>query len=380
MVSYLGDVGGSACKLPQSRMKIFQSLAQLESNSGGPARSVPQLSLELVKRGHQVGLWAPEKLVGPLADITAEEGEVLKIYSGSFSAALDSFGDTEIVHDHGVWLPCHREVAQICGERCIPRIVSPRGMLEPWALNHKKWKKRLAWHLYQRKNLQVVAGLHATADQEGKNLRGLGLESPLIIAPNGVNLPEIKRWEYGAESQVKTALFLSRIHPIKGLPILLKAWESIRPQGWKMRIVGPDEEGHLKELKKQVDAAGLSREWCFEGPLEGAAKFQAMVEADLFILPSYSENFGIVVAEALATQTPVITTTGTPWEGLLKNECGWWVEPKVGPLAEALEKALRKSDQERSDMGRRGQDWVKKDFAWPAIAKKVEAFYQEVIR
>lgn len=360
-------------------MKIFQSLAQLESTSGGPARSVPQLSLELVKRGHQVGLWAPEKLVGPLADITAEEGEVLKIYSGSFSAALDSFGDTEIVHDHGVWLPCHREVAQICRERGIPRIVSPRGMLEPWALNHKKWKKRLAWHLYQRKNLQAVAGLHATADQEGKNLRGLGLESPLIIAPNGVNLPEIKRWEYSAESQVKTALFLSRIHPKKGLPILLKAWESIRPQGWKMRIVGPDEEGHLKELKKQVDAAGLSREWCFEGPLEGAAKFQAMAEADLFVLPSHSENFGIVIAEALACKTPVITTTGTPWEGLLEHQCGWWVKPEVISLTEALRSAFALSPEQRYEMGIRGRNWMARDFTWAAIAEKMEIFYESLI-
>ncbi|MDB4508443.1 glycosyltransferase, partial [Akkermansiaceae bacterium] len=353
--------------------------ASLEPSSGGPARSVPQLALAQARQGAEVGLWSPDPSHEGLADLSSGESTKLQIFSGNFSQSLDVFGVPDLVHDHGIWLPCHREVVKICNERSIPRIVSPRGMLEPWALNHKKWKKRLAWWLYQKRDLQSAVALHATAEQEVANLQRLGLKKSAIILPNGVDLPVIEHGSVTTSSREKTALFLGRTHPIKNLPSLVRAWAKVLPSGWSMRVVGPDEDGHLSKLKNLVDQAALSESWSFEASLEGDAKWQAMSDADLFILPSYSENFGIVVAEALASGTPVITTTGTPWQGLQEHDCGWWVNPSIQEIGEALQVATSLDQKELQAMGARGRAWVTEEFAWPAIAAKVEQFYEQLL-
>jgi len=356
-------------------MRILHSVASLAPDSGGPARSVPQLALALALQGVEVGLWSPDPVVGRLADLSASESSKIQIFSGDFASAVDEFGSPDLVHDHGVWVSCHREVAKICLVRNIPRIVASRGMLEPWALNHKKWKKRLAWWLYQKRDLMSADALHATAESEASQFKRLGLNLPILLAPNGVGqVSAVENLKISNPS--KTAMFLSRVHPKKGLPMLIEAWKAVNPQNWKMRVVGPDEAGHLSELKAQVEAAGLEKAWSFEESLEGEAKWQAMAEADLFILPTYSENFGIVVAESLACGTPVITTTGAPWKGLLEHECGWWVEPEVGALEKALKAATNLDEEARQVMGDRGKKWVAEEFAWPAIAEKTVAFYK----
>jgi glycosyltransferase involved in cell wall biosynthesis len=220
---------------------------------------------------------------------------------------------------------------------------------------------------------------------------------------------------------VRTALFLSRIHPKKGLPLLLEVWARLRPQGWQLRIVGPDEGGHLAELKRLCEKLGL--EWedeaniehrrgdegdslastpterrykaeqvtdpfniqhskfniLFSGPLDGEEKWRAYRAADLFVLPTYSENFGIAVAEALACSVPVITTTGAPWAGLLDRRCGWWVAPEVDAIGRALEEAIGMNDAEREAMGGRGAVWVREDFVWEGIARRVIDGYGEIL-
>lgn len=356
-------------------MKILHSVASLDSSSGGPARSVPQLALAQARCGVEVALWSPMPVGDRLPDLPKDANALISLFSGDFQMAVREFGMPDLVHDHGIWLPCHRVVAQVCATHGIPRIVAARGMLEPWALNHKKWKKRLAWHLYQKRDLESAAALHATAEQEAIQYRKLGLKAPVLVAANGVGFDSVVT-HVSSKKVGKTALFLSRLHPKKGLTMFIQAWADLMPDDWKMRVVGPDEGGHLQELQQQVRAAGLEDIWSFEDSLEGDAKWTAMAEADLFILPSHSENFGIVVAEALASGTPVITTTGTPWAGLLEHQCGWWVEPEVDALAEALNAATALNQETRRAMGHRGRDWVAEEFAWPAIAEKTLEFYR----
>ncbi|MDF1824400.1 MAG: glycosyltransferase [Verrucomicrobiales bacterium] len=361
--------------------------------SGGPARSVPQLAMALVDCGHEVALWSPSVAGGgvsgrrswdvseAIADLSEDTQSSLRLFSGSFDEMLKVFGEPDIVHDHGVWLNFHRKVARTCRKRAILRVVSPRGMLEPWALNHKKWRKRLAWWLFQKRDLQMAAGLHATAAMEEENLLGLGLGAPIFVAANGVEKIHKRGTDGGSASRGNspTMLFLSRIHPKKGLLILVDAWVQVKPEGWKMRVVGPDEGGHLAEVRRKVRLAGLDESWSFEEALEGEDKWTAMEQADLFILPSYSENFGIVVAEALAAGTPVIATTGTPWAGLELNQCGRWVEPEPEGLVAAIRELTSLSIEKRLEMGRRGQEWVSREFAWSAIAESVEQFYREIL-
>lgn len=344
-------------------MKILHTVNSLHPDTGGPARSVPGLAAAAARHGAEVHLWA-----GDIPDFI-EEPEGVTFHRGE----LPEISKLELVHDHGVWLPVNHRVATWAARKGLPRMVSPRGMLEPWAINHNKWKKKLAWWLYQKRDLQSAVALHATAEAEAAQFRALGFHQPTPIVANGIDLPERPRQQLDQ----KTVLFLSRVHPKKGLPMWVDVWKKLRPKGWQMRVVGPDEGGHTEEIKSLVEAADLSDQWHFEGPLEGEEKLDALSSADLFALPTYSENFGIVVAEALALGTPVITTTGTPWEGLKKHRCGWWVEPEVEALTKAFSEAL--TSNELTEMGQRGSTWVREEFAWDAIGKKIVTAYEELL-
>jgi glycosyltransferase involved in cell wall biosynthesis len=364
-------------------MRILHCTATFEPASGGPARSVPQLALALARRGASVGLWSPLASAAGIADLRPEEMAGIPVSSGEFRQCLESF-QPDLVHDHGLWLGCHHQVARECRRAGVPRVASPRGMLEPWALSHKKWKKKLAWWAYQRRDLAAAALLHATADSEAVNLRRLGLRNEVVVVPNGVAMPEwrdskpLATVASGAAPELRTAVFLSRIQKKKGLPMLVEAWAKVRPAGWRMRVVGPDEEGHLAEVRGWVEKAGLGASWSFEGALFGEAKWELLREADLFILPTHSENFGIAVAEALASGTPVITTRGAPWDGLETRDCGWWTEIAAEAMAAALAEATGMTDDERSAMGGRGRAWVAEAFGWESIADRMMEAYRGI--
>jgi len=169
---------------------------------------------------------------------------------------------------------------------------------------------------------------------------------------------------------------LSRIHPVKGLLDLVEAWHAVRPHGWRMVIAGGDENGHLDEVRTEIGKRKLEHEFTFVGEVRDEAKWDLYRSADLFVLPTKSENFGIVIAEALAAGTPVITTKGTPWEELQTHRCGWWVEPNAGAVAGALRQACNLSDKERQVMGDRGRKLIEDKYTWPAAAKQMLAVYQ----
>jgi glycosyltransferase involved in cell wall biosynthesis len=251
-------------------------------------------------------------------------------------------------------------------------------MLEPWALGHRRLKKKLAWWLYQRADLQRAAALHATADAEAAQFRRLGLRSPVTVIPNGIDVPNLQR-SPRSEDGGRTALFLSRVHPKKGLPLLVEAWAKVCPAGWRMKVVGPDENHHAAAVKTLVQRAGIADAWEFTAEVSDSEKWAAYKEADLFILPSHSENFGMVVAEALAAGVPVITTTGCPWEGILHHGCGWWVEPTVDRLALALQEACAQEPDKLLRMGQRGRRWMESDFGWNKVAQRMTALYEAVL-
>ncbi len=254
-------------------------------------------------------------------------------------------------------------------------------MLEPWALQHKGGKKRLALALYQRRDLATARVLVATAEQEYVNLRALGLRQPIAIIPNGVPLPDgdavLARPPRPAGAP-RTVLFLGRVYPVKGLLNLIDAWARVRPTGWRLQIAGPDEAGHLVEVLARARQAGASEAVDYVGAVDGAAKSALYRSADLFVLPSFTENFGVVVAEALAHGLPVITTHGAPWADLPAFGCGWWIPIGVEPLAEALREAIALSDAERAAMGARGLAYVRR-YDWADIAAQMAAVYRWVL-
>ena len=308
-------------------MKIFLAGTSFLPNYGGPAFSVSRLAVALTEAGAEVGLWAPDQSAAATPLLPAWSS--VRRMTGTAAEALDSFGTTDLLHDNGIWLPHNHRLAELAAKRGIARVVSIRGMLEPWALNHKRWKKRIAWWFYQRRDLRRANCHHATADTEARSVQALGLGVAVCVVPNGIDLaPANPRLAGVGGAKVsrnggKTALFLGRINPKKGLPMLIEAWARERPDGWLLKIAGPDEGGHRRQLENAVLAAGLDGVVSFIGPIAGQTKQSAFFEADLFVLPTYSENFGVAVAEALAHGLPVLTTTGAPWSMLPARGCGW---------------------------------------------------------
>ena len=284
----------------------------------------------------------------------------------------------DVVHFHGIWSPALASRFIYWRKRGIACVVSPHGMLEPWALSHKWFKKRLAWMLYQRRLLNRASVLHSTSERERAQFRSLGLGSPAAMIPWGVSIPK-KQQPMPRGFGRRVALFVGRIYPVKGLPMLVQAWGRVQPAGWKLKIVGPDEAGHRSEVEAEICKAGLHSAVEFTGELAGAAKTAAYNDADLFVLPSYTENFGIAAAEALAAGLPVITTKGTPWSDLESHRCGWWVDIGVEPLAAALREATSRSDEIRIEMGRRGRALVEQKYRWPKIAADMLSVYKWVL-
>ena len=244
-------------------------------------------------------------------------------------------------------------------------------------MNRSKWKKRIAWWLLgQRLTLTRAHCFHATAESEAEDIRRLGFRQPVAIIPNGIEIPDlpIDRPRHGDR---RTLLFMSRVHPIKGVDSLLKAWGALAPRypEWDLAIVGPsDPPGYLDKMKALATRLGLARV-SFVGPLYGAAKSEAYWNADVFVLPTHSENFGLVIGEALAHGCPAITTREAPWAGLQTHSCGWWIEDSLKALTVALDQAMSLDRGALAEMGARGRAWMERDFGWDGIARQMSDVY-----
>ena len=295
-------------------------------------------------------------------------------YSSELLPAIRS-GNPDLVHSQSIWM--YPSLASLWWSRATrrPHIVSPYGTLEPWARRYHRWKKWPVWCLWERHNLNSAAVLHALSDQEARNLLELGLRARIAVVPVGVDIPSDPQpgCNVGVE---RRALFLSRIHPKKGLLNLIEAWRQVRPRGWRLLIAGSDECNHLSSVQEAVREAGLTPVVTFFGPAYGQEKLDLFNSADLFILPTFSENFGIIVPEALASAVPVITTKGTPWGCLETHGCGWWVDIGVPPLARALSEATQCPKSELRQMGLRGRQFVSREYSWARIATEFTALYR----
>jgi glycosyltransferase involved in cell wall biosynthesis len=310
----------------------------------------------------------------PLADgvsvVTSSNRSVADWLAGTRRAA-----EIDLLHAHALWLAHTHEALTAARSLGIPTVLSPHGMLESEALRLKAWRKRLARFLYQDRDLRRADFLHATAVAEADNLRRLGLKQPIIIVPPGLELPARSAMRDWTANDRPEMLFFSRIHPKKNLLGLVDAWAASRPKDWKLRIVGPDEGSHRVAVQAKIDSLGLAHSVTIAGPAYGAAKAALFASASLFILPSLTENFGIVVAEALAYGVPVVTTVGTPWSELTERHCGWWVQPHHDSLVEVLHEATRTPVAQLCEMGLRGRALVEEKYQWSQVCDAMHAAY-----
>jgi glycosyltransferase involved in cell wall biosynthesis len=283
--------------------------------------------------------------------------------------------DPDIVHLHGLWTYTSLVARNQALKTAATVIISIHGMLTPWALRHNSLRKTVAFRLFERSCLNAAQCLHATSSHELAQLRDLGLKPPIAVVPlaTDASFSNVAKKSQGP----RTLLSLGRVHPVKGLDRLLHAWAKIsaRNLGWQLKIIGPSDPRYregLIALCKRLCCSNVE----FIGGLSGSDKEHAFREADIFVLPSLSENFALTVLEALAHGVPVMASTASPWAGLVDQGCGWWINPDVNTLADALHKAMQLSPNELREMGLRGRAWVDREFRWDGIGKKMGEVYR----
>lgn len=357
----------------------------LSPAAGGLSASVPHLAHGLVRAGagevHVVGLADPgdpeaAKAWGPHVHAHPVRGPRSFGYAPGMGRTLDRLAP-RLIDVQGLWMyPSHANLRHHRSHG-TPYIVTPHGMLDPWARTRSRWKKRAVRLWFEDAHLAQAACLRATAQMEAEHFRSAGLTNPIAIVPNGVEVPD--HLPPRPRGERRRLLFLSRIHPKKGLAHLLRAWarlEAERPD-WELVIAGPDEVGHTAEMQRLARSLHLSRV-TFHDAVQGAEKSALYRSADAFVLPTHAENFGLVIAEALAHEVPVITTRNAPWQGLTDHRCGWWLELDETRLRSVLKEATAQPREALHEMGARGRIWMERDFGWDGIAEQMLDLYHWV--
>lgn len=259
---------------------------------------------------------------------------------------------------------------------CCKLVTSPRGTLAAWSLARSRWKKKLIGWLGQYGALRDTDLFHATCQKEYEEIRACGYKQPVAIVPIGMDIPAVG---HKASPGLRHILFFGRLHEVKAVDRLILAWKQVAEKfpGWDLQIAGPD-AGDKMRLERIVREADVPRV-VFLGEFCGLDKYKLLAGVDLYVLPSKTENFAVTVAEALASGTPVIASSGTPWNGLDAHKCGWWGFKNAESLVDVLNQALPLDRPALESMGRNGIQWIQSDFNWSAIGQQMIASYEWLI-
>lgn len=295
--------------------------------------------------------------------------------------------DSDIVHIHGLWEQIQHDAARLAHARGVPFIIRPCGMLDPWSLQQRRWRKQLYLKLRLRRHLNRAAALHCTSDTEALVRQHLSLTPRTIIEPNGIELAEFERLpgagvfrhRYQISPEQPLVLMLARLHPVKGLDLLLPALAQLvssHHAAPMLALAGPVSADYRRHLEAQIERHQLHQHVCFTGMLHGRAKLEALVDADLFVLPSYHENFGIAVIEALAAGTPVVVSDRVnTHKRIVEAGVGEAIPPAVEPLTDALTRWLS-NDALRRQAAARARPFVWERYDWRRIAERWDEHYR----
>lgn len=366
-------------------MRIAQLLGTATYAASGPTYSCLSLSQHLARAGEEVFLLSQqgEPIVGEAGFIHRTFPKVAwggpLWHSPPMRRALNDLAP-DVVHSNGMWLP-HGAYAAAYRRKTPGTVlaVSPRGSLSDWAMSHRPLRKAVFWRVFQRDALIQADLFHATAESELDDIRRHGFRQPVAVIPNGVDLPEPAIAQPAHDTSNRRLLFLARLHPVKGLTNLLDAWRHLAPRfpAWTLAIAGPPEPSSGFDLQREIAQRRLERVDVL-GARFGEAKSAVYRSAELYVLPTFTENFGLTIAEALAHAVPVITTRGAPWQALERERCGWWIDIGVEPLIAGLTEALACDPLTLADMGGRGRTLVQREFSWQAIALRMIAAYRHI--
>lgn len=380
-----------------AEMKVGNLVASISRRAGGLFHSVRNLALYTKKLGVGVTAIGLEDQFTEI-DLAAWGGVPVSLYPVvgpkrfGFSPGLVGLirnAGLELLHVHGIWM--YPSVASLisCRKAKIPLIVSTHGMLDPWALRHSAWRKKIATCLYEGPHLRTAACMRALCDSEAASMREFGLRNPICVIPNGQELPpdaydgEARNGPSLAPGR-KVLLSLGRLHPKKGMPDLLRAWARVQetePEAanWALAVAGWDQDGHESALKHMVLKLRIKDSVLFPGPLFNEKKDIALATAEAFILPSFSEGLPMAVLEAWAWRLPVLMTPQCNLPEGFAAGAAIKADPTVESLTCGLRTLFRMSDPERQHMGARGRRLVEEQFSWPQVARQMVSVYNWVL-
>lgn len=384
-------------------MRITHLITSLDPAAGGPPMVVLRLAAAQANLGHDVSIISyDDPAARPSIDKTIAGLpyiQKVKIHwlprGGRLETALGSglrakltplLKNRDVLQLHGVWEAMLRVAGVIAVKNKTPYVVMPHGMLDRWSMAQKRAKKRIAMWLAYRKMLDGASYLHALNDDEVGPILELGITAATRVIPNGVFLEEIEplptsgafraaRPELGDDPFV---LFLSRLHYKKGLDYLAEAFRIVADKHPRARLVvaGPD-GGERQPFEQAVREAGVSDRVHVVGPIYGSAKYEALVDAACFCLPSRQEGFSIAITESLACGTPVVISEACHFPEVAQTEAGFVTPLDPQRIAQSL-LTLLNDPSVRDTMSRNAADLVRQRYTWPKIAEQALACYREV--
>lgn len=383
-------------------MKVVMVVPSLSRTGGGLFDSVRRLAQELSRESH-----VDVRAIGPSDEFTSLDAPAWEPIA---TRALDPWGPTllgftprlgselerqapEIVHQHGLWTVNSLEVLRFVAlrkRRMKPRptrlVISTHGMADPWALNQSKARKSLAWHVYQRPELQNAACIVVGSATEGQSLRRKGIARPIVVIPNGVDVPRkvpgSAPWADTLGSKRRVLLFLGRFHPKKGLLPLLLAWANalashrVLADEWSLVLTGWDDGGHQAALVALARELGLSTPHLhFTGPLFGRDRDLALRHASALTLPSLSEGIPMSVLEGMAFGLPLLISDACNLPQVFARGAGLRADPTAASLGTALRTLATLTPEQRAQMGAAGRLLATTDFSWSAVAQATHRVY-----
>ena len=290
-----------------------------------------------------------------------------------------------VAHVHGLWRYPSLIGAPLLRRLGVPYVMSLHGLLMPGPLRRHALPKLIALTLLEKRNLEGAAAVLVSSRLEREGLDRINVRlSDVVEIPPGLTRAAtdfLRHARPPARSSRKVILCVARLHPIKRIEDLLAAFAAIASDNptWDLQVVGPAEDSlYARRLSHFVETADLSSRVSFAGALNGEALWSRYLAADLFVLPSSSENFGLTVLEALTAGIPVITTTGTIWHELDEIGCGWWVEATAAGLRGSLTAAVALSDEARRSMGERGAAFAAQKYSRTRTALLLSDVYDRV--
>lgn len=326
--------------------------------------TIPEENIELTS--HELPAWGPQ--VFPIAPGIGR---------------LITKADPAILHLHGLWSSLSISALRFQKTHRMPVVVSPHGMLDPWALQNSGWKKKLAMMAFERKALKTASCLHALNDAEAEAIRSLGLRTPIAVIPNGIGKTTQRLdapLDVLRQDHRRVLLFLGRIHPKKGISELIEAWAILCARSpelqktWRLVVAGWDDGGHALSLKGRTIALGLEAHITFTGPLFGNDKGAALAQAAAFVLPSYSEGLPMTILEAWSYGLPVFMTDACNLPEAFEAGAAYRISTDPVGLAATLAEGLS-APSDLTCMGERGRMLTEERFAWSTVAKHWAELY-----